>query len=163
MDFINQKKDKTCKLITLLNAFIFKNNKKIFKYPSKSFYNYFDKVNQNTRLKEEAYEMIGAKREEFVGNNKNFYKWFHNHIIKGNCIDITGYSQGLHSFLVCNYNKNKDSYMCVNSHIYSDDVVEWLPYALIIKGHTGKNTIKSFKEIKINNIAKQSSAIIFNN
>jgi hypothetical protein len=164
MEFIKQTDNYTCSLITILNACVFKNKTIPFKYPSDEYFNFFNdsKTKNNTFYDEKIYDLTGIKKDYFKGDGRSFHKWFHTNILKGNPIDFSGYCNGLHSFLVCDYNEEKDSYMCVGSNMYSENIVEWLPYALIIRGNFGCNKISSFIKIKINNINKSSSALIFN-
>ncbi len=162
-DFIIQGNDTTCRLVTLLNAHIWKHGKSPLEYGTKEYYEFYEGVNGHKRyLEKEAYDLINADFENFSGNGRTFFKWFHQHITSGNCIDMSSYCKNLHSFLVCAYDSYFDSYMCVNSQIYTKKIaVEWLPYPIIINGTVGKNTIKYFQNIKLNSITKSSSAIIF--
>ena len=163
MNFIKQKDEETCSLITILNACIFKNKNTPFEYPSEEYFSFFNdlKMDKNN-FDEKIFNLTGVNKKYFKGDGRSFYKWFHTNIINGNPIDFTGYCKGVHSFLVCDYNKNKDTYLCVNSNMYSDNVIEWLPYPLLLKGNVGNNKISSFADIQISRMNMSSSALIIN-
>jgi hypothetical protein len=166
LKYISQTDSHTCRLVTLLNAHIHKFGNSPIEYNTNEYFEFYDKCDifGNQHLSNQAYELINAKKEHFTGDGRGFKKWFHNHIVSGNCIDMTSYCRGLHSFLVCGYDANFDSYMCVNSKIYTNkQVVEWLPFPILIAGSSGRNNFNFTKQIKIRKYHMElCSALIFN-
>ena len=166
LKYISQKDSHTCRLVTLLNAHIHEFGNSPIEYNTDDYFAFYNKcdIDGEKHLSNEAYDLIKAKKENFTGDARSFKKWFHNHIVSGNCVDMVSYCQGLHSFLVCGYNAHFDNYMCVNSKIYTDEqVVEWLPFPIILTGTTGRNDFNSLKNIKIKKYHKElCTALIFN-
>lgn len=165
MNYILQKdKDTTCELITLLNAHRYKHNIELvgeFSYGTKSYYNLFKRFIRN---KQKLYDYLNVDRIEYEGIDKNFKKWIDSNLKKGNLIDFGGYIREPHSFLIADYDKKLDTYMCINARIFTKDyVIEWLPFPLLLKTYkkNEKYNNKSFNKLNVNKLHLTSGVIKF--
>lgn len=169
MNYILQSNNTShCELITLLNAYWFKHRQS--PYPKLSSFNFYHNdfkglYNIFKKDKSLIYDKLNLERIEYRGTPIGLKLWINHQLKQGNLIDFGGYIREPHSFLIADYNKKLDSYLCINARIFTDaESVEWLPFPLLLKTYKKniKYNNKSFNNLKVNNLHLTSGVIKFN-
>lgn len=146
MDFILQKKDGACQLITLMNACIHKNGKSSMRYKSKRFLKLLDEcggshgaiININPALKE-LNVSFGTNR---CRTKKGLKEWIIRKLKKGFIIDFTMMHPrwNLHSVLIVGYDhfwnitktRKYEAFTVINSQLLTQATsLEFLTWELL--------------------------------
>ena len=148
--YIIQRNCKTCNIITLLNAQIHIGRKPTFTYMSKEYIDFivdklkgfyspdnkevilnYHKIGGFIKLAKEHFGIKLSKiRHKTV---KEFKENMIKALAKGKLIDFHAYTHSWHSFLIADYDKEGDSFMCIGANLFTfKSVIEWIPFEILI-------------------------------
>lgn len=139
--YILQKDNYSCSCITIMNACIHRygHDPFDFKYNSKKYHEYVSPFMRSKYRKKELNRFAATLGVKRVKPNRNKIISFEStkqyiiELLNDDClIDLSVWMDSPHSCLLCDYNKDFDTFKIVNAQFFTDsDPVEWLPLEIL--------------------------------